>query len=180
MPHRGANRLPEGNAAENRAIDEPPCWPAPVRRAAVPLDRAACVVGRLQHTTGCMTTAEVIELSDLNFAEAMRDLSRRAGGVVHDADGVMLFAGGHPLPVLANGVMRTGSRLGPSDVLAQAREFFAVQRRGFSVLIREHADADLADHAAAAGLLPLGDMPAMILDHRLPEAVAPAGVDLRP
>ena len=27
-----------------------------------------------------MTLAEQIELSDLNYAEAMRDLSRRAGG----------------------------------------------------------------------------------------------------
>jgi hypothetical protein len=127
-----------------------------------------------------MTSGEVIELSDLNFAEAMRDLSRRAGGVVHDADGLMLFAGGHPLPVLANGVMRTDSQLGPADVLARAREFFAVHRRGFSVLIRGHADGDLADHAAAAGLLRLGEMPAMILEHRLAEAVPPAGVDLRP
>ena len=46
-----------------------------------------------------MTLAEQIELSDLNYAEAMRDLSRRAGGIVHDEDGVLLFTGGHSLPV---------------------------------------------------------------------------------
>jgi ribosomal protein S18 acetylase RimI-like enzyme len=127
-----------------------------------------------------MTRHDLIELSDLNFAEAMRDLARRAGGVVQDAEGLVLFAGGHPLPVLVNGVMRTDSRLDAAAALAHARAFFAAHARGFSVLIRAHADDDLAAAAAAAGLLPLGSMPAMILDRRLPDAVPPPGVDLRP
>jgi ribosomal protein S18 acetylase RimI-like enzyme len=126
-----------------------------------------------------MTAAELIELSDLNFAEATRDLSRRAGGVVHDEDGLMLFAGGHPLPILANGVMRTQSRLPAADLLARTRTFFAAQGRGFTVLVRAHADADLASAAAEAGLLALGEMPAMVLDRRLADAVPPAGVELR-
>jgi len=126
-----------------------------------------------------MTAADLIELSDLNYAEAMRDLSRRAGGVVHDEEGLVLFAGGHPLPVLANGVMRTDSRLGAASVLARARRFFAAQRRGFTVLIRAHADGDLAAAAAEAGLLGLGEMPAMVLDRRLGDAVPSRGVELR-
>jgi GNAT superfamily N-acetyltransferase len=126
-----------------------------------------------------MTAAELIELSDLNYAEAMRDLSRRAGGVVHDEDGLLLFAGGHPLPVLANGVMRTTSRVPAADVLARTRRFFATQGRGFTVLIRAHADADLAAAAQEAGLIALGEMPAMVLKSRLPDAVAPDGVALR-
>lgn len=127
-----------------------------------------------------MTRHELIELSDLNFAEAMRDLARRAGGAVLDADGLMLFAGGHPLPVLVNGVLRTGSGPAAAEVLEHARAFFAPRGRGFSVLIRAHADADLVAAAQAAGLLGLGEMPALVLDHRLADAVPPPGVDLRP
>ena len=123
--------------------------------------------------------AEIIECADLNFAEAMRDLSRRAGGVVHDEDGLVLFAGGHPLPVLANGAMRTRSRLAAGDVLTRTREFFAAHGRGFTVLIRAHADADLAAAATDAGLIALGDMPAMVLERRLPDATPPPGVELR-
>lgn len=123
--------------------------------------------------------AEIIECADLNFAEAMRDLSRRAGGVVHDEDGLVLFAGGHPLPVLANGAMRTRSLLAAGDVLTRTREFFAAHGRGFTVLIRAHADADLAAAATDAGLIALGDMPAMVLERRLPDATPPPGVELR-
>src|SRR5262245_2976174 len=114
-------------------------------------------------TTARMTHDELVELSDLNFADAFRDLSRRAGGPVLDEDGLMLYTGGHPLPVLVNGLMRTDRRLDAPAVLARARAFFAERRRGFTVIIRPHAgDADLAAAAAAAGLGAMGDMPAMV------------------
>ncbi len=126
-----------------------------------------------------MTRAELIELSDLNFVEAFRDLARRAGGTVLDEDGLMLYAGRNSLPVLQNGAFRTESRLEPADVVARARTFFGARRRGFSIVLRAHADQDLATFATDAGLVPMGDMPAMVLDHRLADAVAPAGVELR-
>jgi ribosomal protein S18 acetylase RimI-like enzyme len=126
-----------------------------------------------------MTRAELIELSDLNYAEAMRELARRAGGVVHDEDGLLAFVGAHPLPVLCNGVMRTGSRLDAGEVLARANRFFTGHGRGYSVLIRAHADEDLRAAAAAAGLIEMGDTPGMVLDHRLPDSPPPAGVTLR-
>src|SRR5262249_46196397 len=103
-----------------------------------------------------MTRDELVELSDLNYAEAMRDLSRRAGGTVLDEDGLLLFPGGHPLPVLANATMRTERRLGAGEVLERARAFFGARGRGFTVLVRAHADADLAGAAADAGLLAMG------------------------
>ena len=127
-----------------------------------------------------MTNAELVQLSDLNYAEALRDLSRRAGGAVLDEDGLLLFTGGHALPVLANGAMRTERRLSAPEVLARARAFFGERGRGFTVLIRAHADADLAAAAAEAGLLAMGDLPAMVLERRLADAVPPHGIDLRP
>jgi ribosomal protein S18 acetylase RimI-like enzyme len=120
-----------------------------------------------------------LERVDLNYLEAMRDLTRRAGGTVIDAEGLLLYAAPHPLPVLCNGVFRTDPRVSPLDVLRRARDFFGRRGRGFSVMLRAHLDADLREAAAAAGLVQMGDMPGMVLGRRLPEAVPPAGVVLR-
>lgn len=123
---------------------------------------------------------EQIELSDLNFAEANRELARRAGGAVHDQDGLLLFAGGTDLPVLFNAAFRLERGLDGREAIAHAQAFFAAHRRGYSVLLRAHAgDDDLRDAAAASGLSPFGDSPAMMLDRRLPDAVPPPGVELR-
>src|SRR5262249_49340830 len=62
----------------------------------------------------------------------------------------------------------------------RARACFGARGRGFTVLVRAHADTDLAGAAADAGLLAMGEMPAMVLQRRLADAVAPRGVDLRP
>src|SRR5262249_49680070 len=94
-------------------------------------------------------------------------------------DGILLFAGTHALPVLCNGTIRIEARRTPADVLDAARAFFARRGRGFSVVLRAHADDDLRGAAAAAGLTPMGDSPGMVLDRRLAPAVAPPGVDLR-
>jgi GNAT superfamily N-acetyltransferase len=126
-----------------------------------------------------VTPKDQLLLSDLNYWEAMRDLSRRAGGTVVDEGGVLLFAGGHSLPVLINGVFRTDARVSPADVLARAERFFRQHGRGYTIVLRAHADDDLRAAAEAAGFLAMGDMPDMVLDHRLPDAVPPAGVELR-
>ncbi|HLK12461.1 MAG TPA: GNAT family N-acetyltransferase [Candidatus Binatia bacterium] len=120
-----------------------------------------------------------LELADLNYLEAMRDLTRRAGGTVVDEDGLLLYLAPHPLPVLCNGVFRTDPRVPAADVLGRARDFFGRRKRGFSVMLRAHLDADLREAAVAAGLIQMGDMPGMVLDRRLPEVAPPAGVALR-
>jgi ribosomal protein S18 acetylase RimI-like enzyme len=126
-----------------------------------------------------VNTATLIELSDLNYAEAMRELTRRAGGAVVDEDGVMLYAGAHPLPVMANGVMRTGPGLDAAGVLARADRFFGERERGFTLIVRAHADGDLQEIADASELPTFASPAAMVLEHRLADAVAPAGVQLR-
>jgi ribosomal protein S18 acetylase RimI-like enzyme len=126
-----------------------------------------------------MTSAELLEVSDLNYIEAIRELARRSGGVVHDQDGLMLYTSVHPFPVLSNGAFRTDATLSAADVLARARDFFARHERGYTIQIRAHADGDLRAAAEAAGLLQMGDLPGMVLDHRLPDAAPPSGVTLR-
>ena len=123
--------------------------------------------------------AALTVLSDLNFAESTRDLSRRSGGAVFDEDGLLLWAGAHDLPVIVNGVMRTDSRVPPADLLATARRFFAPRDRGFTVITRGAVDADLGPACEAAGLVQMGDMPGLVLDRRIPDASPPSGVVLR-
>jgi hypothetical protein len=127
-----------------------------------------------------MRREELIELSDLNYAEANRELSRRASGAVLDEDGLLLFAGGHPLPVLCNAVMRTGAAddLPASAVIARADAFFGARGRGYTINVRAHADADLHAAALEAGMVEFGQAPAMVLERRLDDAVPPPGVTL--
>ncbi|MCW5889804.1 MAG: hypothetical protein KIT14_04560 [bacterium] len=126
-----------------------------------------------------VTPEEIVGRADLNYAEAQRDFTRRAGGVVLDEGGVLCFAGGHPMPVLVNGVMRIDPRVPADEVLDRARRFFRAHRRGFSVLARGRADADLDAVAEAAGMVGMGDPPGMVLHARLPDPVPPAGVTVR-
>ncbi len=126
-----------------------------------------------------MTDAERILLSDLNYAEAMRDLTRRAGGTVLDEDGLLFYAGPHSLPVLVNGAMRTGAPSAPERTLERARDFFGARRRGFSLIVRAHADADLRALAEAEGLSVYGEAPGMVLEHPLAPVHVPEGVELR-
>src|SRR5262245_49354223 len=106
MPRCGANALPDGAATGSG--QSPRCGPGKrpsgVQTAcrSSTLPAASCMAQKVR-----MTNAELVQLSDLNYAEALRDLSRRAGGAVLDEDGLLLFTGGHSLPVLANGAMRT-------------------------------------------------------------------------
>jgi len=118
-------------------------------------------------------------LSDLNLAEAWRELTRRAGGTVLDEDGLLLFAAPHALPVLVNGALRTDGGLEAAQVLARAVRFFAPRGRGFTLNVRAHADSDLEAAAQSAGLAHYGAAPAMVLERRLPDHDPPAGVVVR-
>jgi hypothetical protein len=122
---------------------------------------------------------DVLEACDLNYAGAMRELTRRGGGEVCEEDGLLLYAAKHPFPALQDGVLRTRGARPAGAVIARADEFFAARRRGYSVIIRAHADDDLRAAAVAAGMTQLGNAPGMVLDHRLPDAEPPPGVALR-
>jgi ribosomal protein S18 acetylase RimI-like enzyme len=121
----------------------------------------------------------LLELSDLNYVESLRELAHRSGGVVRDEDGLMLYTSTHSFPVLVNGAFRTGSRLSPGATLERVRAFFAPHARGFTMNIRAHADADLRAACEEAGMVEIGNAPGMVLDHRLADAAPPAGVILR-
>lgn len=118
----------------------------------------------------------LVLLADLNHLEANRELSRRAGGATADEDGLAFWVGGHPLPVLANGVMRTDRRVPAEVVIERTRRFFARHRRGFSIICLGAQDDDLGPACEAAGLAMMGASPGMVLERRLPDATPPPGV----
>jgi hypothetical protein len=121
----------------------------------------------------------LIALADANHHEAYRELTRRAGGVVVDEGGLTFWAGAHPLPVLANAVVRTGPDVPPEDVLVRAHRFFLAHQRGFSVILSGAADDDLRPACESAGLSLSGASPGMVLERRLPDVVVPPGVTIR-
>jgi ribosomal protein S18 acetylase RimI-like enzyme len=123
--------------------------------------------------------ATLVELSDLNHLEANRELARRAGGTVLDDAGITCWAGGHPLPVLANAAARTDPTVTGGDLLARARRFFGEHRRGFSVLLLGTADHDLVPLCEAEGLVRMGDLPGMVLEHPLADRAPAADVTVR-
>src|SRR5262249_43739587 len=124
-------------------------------------DLGACATG------GGVDRTTLVLLSDLNYAEANRELTRRAGRTVLEEEGLVGWAGAHARRVLVNGCMRTTDALAPADVLARARRFFAPRRRGFSVVLRGDRDADLAPACDEAGMARMDDTRGMVLARRL-------------
>ena len=122
--------------------------------------------------------AELLARSDLSVWEFHRDFARRGGGTALDDDGLLCYAGAHPLPAYVNGVWRTGA-VSARDVVARADTFFGARGRGYTVWVREHADEDLEGALLEAGLPLYDDSPGMVLERRLEDPRMPEGVVVR-
>jgi ribosomal protein S18 acetylase RimI-like enzyme len=112
----------------------------------------------------------------LNEHEMWRDLVRRSTGEVVDAYGLLLVAGPiRPLRV----AMRTAPRVPASEALERATSFFAGRGGGFTLVVSEPDDDDLAELASEAGFRRGWREVAMALGE--PVAVRePGGVTIRP
>ena len=65
------------------------------------------------------------ELALTSHVDFIRETSvREPGGGVLEEDGLFLYAGPHPLPVLVNGAIRMKPDLAAGEVLDRARAFF--------------------------------------------------------
>jgi hypothetical protein len=118
-------------------------------------------------------------LAHLNFLAFGRESSLWSdGGEVHEADGVALFASGSDFPFVLNGAARTDPSVPPAEVVAIADDFFRRHDRGYT-LTTAPWEADLAEHAEAAGLWAFGTAPEMVCRERLADVDPPAGVELR-
>ncbi len=132
--------------------------------------------------TIAMDREELLRAGDLNLVEVLRHYARHhPGGVVHEEDGVVLFAGSPVWPgPFDDGAFVLDRRTEPDRVLALAAEFFEGLRPAYSVWLADHHDPALERAALDAGLAPLGEGdPQMVLHARLADAVPPEGVELR-
>lgn len=122
-------------------------------------------------------------LCHANCIEGARQGARLSGssGEIAERDGVVLFASGSDFPVMLNGVFRVDAGVSADRVIDVADAWFAERGRGWSLCTTSWADGDrdLIDAAAARGLFTAMDVPGMVCDSRLAEAVAPDGVELR-
>lgn len=129
---------------------------------------------------GGRSVDELTVLADLTLADYFRYLARY-GGAVREEDGLLLFAGAHPQPnPYRNGAIRLDDTLDAAEAMRRADRFFAEQKRGFALWVREHADdGDLNALAAERGLRELERLPEMVME-RMPEYLPPpAGVEIR-
>ncbi len=126
-----------------------------------------------------MTEAEIRELSDLNYREAMREMSRRSGGFVSEGDGLLLTAISHPHPTM-NTAIRVDPELPADRALERAREFYGELGHGFGFSTKAgQQDDDLRAAATAAGLAELMSPPAMVVEEAIRESPTPDGIDIR-
>jgi hypothetical protein len=140
--------------------------------------REVQVVEVIQVGSPAMELDPRTELALLSHVDYFRDASRRGrGGAVHDDDGLVLYAGPHPLPTLVNGAVRIAPGLDAFEALERARAFFAPRHRGFSVYTLVGRDDDLAEAADEAGMTSFGDpAPLMVLSETRRPADSPDGV----
>lgn len=120
-------------------------------------------------------------LGHLNHAEFIREGTRWSGsaGELSEIGGLLLGATGSSFPVGMNAATRLDDQVPAATVIATADAWFAARGRGWSIAVRDTpADADLAEAAEAAGLLPLLEAPEMVCRSRLPDVPVPDGVEL--
>ena len=125
---------------------------------------------------------ELSRLAHLSFIEFCREGSRWGrGGALEERDGVLLFATGTWVPVLANGAVRFDDRVDAKMVVDLAREWFVPRRRGYTIVVRDlPVDDDLRVACQDAGLNTFGEpSPEMVCRRRLEDRAPPQGVELR-
>lgn len=128
-----------------------------------------------------MTDAELARLAHLSLIECTRENTRweEEHTLVEDS-GVLLYAGGHPLPAHVNGFFRTDDSADPAAVLRQAQEFFGERGRGFSAWLRDSGeDDDLTEAAREAGMAEIGTYPEMACDEPIGAPTPGEGIELR-
>lgn len=130
-----------------------------------------------------MSDEELAARCHANCIEYAREGARRSlsAGEICERDGVLLYATGSDFPVMANAAFRLDPSVDAETVIGLADAWFAERARGWSLGTSDWAggDADLRAAAEAAGMFQVTDMPGMVCDERLEDAVAPEGIEVR-
>lgn len=127
--------------------------------------------------------AEIVRYADLTLAEFFRQNARYGGGPgIHEADGLVLFAGPHAQPnPFRNGAFHLDDRLGAEEALDRARTFFAPLKRSYVIWVRE-SDTELQQLCTTNGmqLVEPDGLPELYLEGKPPAVPELAeGVELK-
>jgi GNAT superfamily N-acetyltransferase len=95
--------------------------------------------------------------------------------------GRLFGAGSYDHPSITNTAFRTDDELDPAELIDSARAFFGARGRGFCIWTRDGIDADreLAAACEAEGIVPVYEMPEMVLDGAADEPPLGDGVAIR-
>jgi GNAT superfamily N-acetyltransferase len=118
----------------------------------------------------------------LNLVESSRRLFELdPAAELETGPGWLFGAGSYDHPTITNTVFRTDDELDPGDLIERARGFFGPRGRGFCVWTRDGVDADrgLAAACEAERIVPIYEMPEMVLDRRADESPLAEGVAVR-
>ncbi|HVB91303.1 MAG TPA: hypothetical protein VND70_04310 [Acidimicrobiales bacterium] len=126
--------------------------------------------------------ADSATLGHRNLIAYSRALTRWGSrGDLHEADGVLAYAGGSPIPVVGNGAFRAAETVSPATLIGVADNFFARHRRGYSIKVRDTGqDDDLRQACEENGFATFGEpVPEMICEHALKVPPLPEGVRMQ-
>ncbi len=129
-----------------------------------------------------MSSTWELAISDLHLAEALREQARWVPpSEISEADDLLLTACGTRFPVgMWNGAMLLGAPAAdPEGCRERVRAWFHARGRGGTLLLRAHADRELAAACARGGWACVSESPAMLLDERVPPRALPAGATCR-
>jgi GNAT superfamily N-acetyltransferase len=122
------------------------------------------------------TDLALLERIDQGTAFIFEEMTRRTpGGRVVRQDGLMLAIGADPSPVLVNTILPIAPAVVP-EAVARALGVYAAIDHVPSILTRDHRDRALTEAFVKSGYRHLISLPGMILEARVPEEPAPAGV----
>ena len=124
----------------------------------------------------------LLRLMDSNLAEANRDQARfLAPCRLIEQNDVLFTASGTRCPGGPfNSVIGIADRCpDPASTLGAARALYTELGRGFTVYVRAHLDAPLADACDRGGLVRMADAPGMVLSSRIAELLPGPSIEIR-
>ena len=118
------------------------------------------------------------EIADANLIESIREHARwQVPCEQVEEDGLLLVAGANAFPIgYRNCAARIDRNVPARDVLERAQEFFGRRGRGFAVPVCTDRDEDLDSVLQSAVLKQRADVPRMLIEHPIPDALLPPGV----
>lgn len=127
--------------------------------------------------THALTSVELLELSDANLAEALREQARWVDGCIDERASTLRVASSTRFAAgMFNAVMCLHEPPADPDAwLAEQVAHYAALGRGFSVYARAQRDSAVIAACERAGMARGGDMPAMVCEAPLPAQSAGKG-----